>query len=891
MSASVHILYRPDPFSPEREAHTVPLVPGKSVHEYVKAELLRHNPVLSDRLNWAVGLSGKDVTSCAKDSFPTAGDSIRICPYVEDFSSFGRTLGMLAIVAAAVVTQQYYLATFGTTVMANGVASYTAGSLIASGIAAGAVSVAGGMLLNAALPPASPDLSSMDSQDDPGANSPSYSYNPGTNPTLNGGCIPVVYGRTRTTPYLIARHVTTDGENQFLNYLFLVAGHEVDSISQIRADGNSITSLGKIRSRLGRKGQNIIQEFSDVAKDKPINIKLSTSWSAPVRSNGNGLEALGIGLRCPALFHLDDKGRIKPTSVHLAVQYRKTGEAWQNFQNLSITAARQGSVRRFIRKDNLPRGSYEVRARFSTAPESGISFSNDCYLEYMQEIAYEDLSYPGCALLAWVDVPAAELANPNPRITCIVERNTVKVKHGGQWVDRPASNPAWASWDAITNRDYGGSVTPERMLDFAPWAEFCTQRGLELNLIIDEASSLPRILDRMGNIGRGQVVLRGTRFCPVYEGPGTPRDLLCVGNIVADSFQEEYLPQEQRANVLEVSYWDKDKDYERETVTVYAQNWASSEEEEIRSSIALYGCTSREQAVKHARFRLAINRYTRRTVTVEAGQDALAHEVYDVILLQHDVPQWGYGGRIAQDADRNTVVLDTQAVASGWHIQVRHQNGSMEERVVSQAKDPEQLPGGLSRVHLATPWTTVPHKNDCWIAGPSTQTKAKPFRITSITRGQHSPVQLRCVEYVDEIYRDDGAVPSELDSSLLAPVAGLVALPQNRKLEGLEKLVLDLSWRGAASSWRIFHRQYGAATWTYDGTTSAPSFTLYNLEMYRIYEVCVTSHNAPPRAGMTISIDFPSGSLEDLELVQEFNDLGELTFVFEDDEALYEVIS
>jgi len=916
VSASIHILYRPDPFSPEREVRTVPFASGRSVHEYVQAELLRRHPVLGAQLHWAVGLSGKDVSSRARETFPVPGDCIRICPFIEDFSDFGRTVGMLAVVAAAVVTQQYYLAAFGaTTVSAAGVTAYTTGSLVASGLAAGAVSVAGGMLVNAALPPASADTASVDSLDDPGVDSPSYSYNPAGNPAMNGGCIPVIYGRTRVTPYLIARHVTTDGENQFLHYLFLVAGHELDSISDVRADGSAVNSLGQIKTQLGSPGQGVLQEFSDITKDKGIDVRLSTSWSAPVRSDGDGLQALGIGLRCPALFHLDDRGRVKSASVRVEIQFRKLGAGWQNFKTFTISAARQGAVRRFVRRDHLARGSYEIRARFASEPPSGVSYSNDCFLEYMQEIAYEDLAYPGCSLLAWVNVPAVELSNPNPRVTCIAERKNVLVHDGSEWRSRPASNPAWASWDALANRSYGGSVAVSRLQNFALWAAFCSERQLELNLVVDEAASLPSILDRIGNIGRGQVVLRGTHFCPVFEGPGEPRDLLCVGNIVADSFREEYLSQEQRANVLEVSYWDRNRDFERETVTVYAPGWASSEEEEIRSGIVLYGCTSREQAVRHARFRLALNRYILRTVTVEAGQDALAHEVYDVILLQHDVPQWGYGGRLDRDAESKIAVLDSGAmIEQGWHIQVRHQDGRLEERVVSRVESPVRwkkldlgngtvltdeaaqelffpFPDqfGKTRIHIAVPWETPPHKGDCWIAGPCTKTKAKPFRITGITRGQQSPVQLRCVEYVDEIYREDGAIPPEIDYSLLKPVVGLAVQPQSRKVEGLEKLVLDLSWRGASSSWRIFHREYGTA-WIFDGETSAPVFTLYNLELHRIYEVCVTARENPPGAGEVVTISFPSGEIENLEQVLEVDAEGNIENVIEDGERIFEVL-
>jgi predicted phage tail protein len=837
-------------------------------------------------LQWAIGLSGAEVSEQADAIVPSPGETIRVCPYVEDFSGgFGRTVAMLAVVAAGVWTA----GAVNSLLMTQGVlhmnsAMFAAGSAgWAGAIAAGGVVIAGGLAVNALMPPASPDTGGFD-EGEPSETSPSYAYNPAANPAMNGGCVPVVYGRTKVTPYLIARHVTTEGDNQFINFLFLVAGHELDDITSITADGNPVSELGIIKTRLGEPGQSVIDEFADVIREKAAGEQIEyDDWTHPVRSDGDGLEALGVGLRCPALFYMNDSGHIVDTTVRVRVQYRQVGQTgWSDLKTVVIRDGKQGAVRRYARVDHIQRGAYEVRAKFAERPPSSERYSNDCYLEYIQEIAYDDFAYPGCSLLAWTRVPAEEISSSTPRVECVAVRETC---HGGH----PADNPAWAARDMLVNRDYGGSVDPALVLPSVDeWAAECAGLGLHFNTVFDEAVSLPKALDRAGQIGRGQIVLRGTKFSAVRNSPGEMRGVFCVGNIVADSFSEEFLPLEERANVIEVTYWDAERDYERITLPVRSKEWAQSEEAERSCAIALYGCTSRDEAIRHAVHRLNMNRALQRTITFETGQAGLAHEVGDIIGIQHDVPQWGYGGRVV-DAGEDWIVLDSAPPAEfGWHILVVRQNGQREERIITEVEPQDEARG--TRLTVAQPWDTIPGRYDLWTVGATQRTTVKPFRIASITRGVAQPVRMTCLEYVD--LPEEGEVIAPEEDSYLLPVAGLDVSTQKIKVEGLEKLVLDMSWRGACSLWRVYYRTYGQETWTYVGQTSTPSTRIYNLVEQRIYQISVTAYDVEPASGEVVSVWFPAGIVpEGCEEVEEYDfETGELMLVLEDGEQVYELV-
>ena len=82
------------------------------------------------------------------------------------------------------------------------------------------------------------------------------------------------------------------------------------------------------------------------------------------------------------------------------------------------------------------------------------------------------------------------------------------------------------------------------------------------------------------------------------------------------------------------------------------------------------GCTSLEQAYKHGKHFLRCNKYEIRTVTIEAFTDAIACTVGDIILIQHDIPEWGEGGRVVA-VSGHTITLDKEvSVQPGKNYQL-----------------------------------------------------------------------------------------------------------------------------------------------------------------------------------------------------------------------------
>jgi predicted phage tail protein len=464
-----------------------------------------------------------------------------------------------------------------------------------------------------------------------------------------------------------------------------------------------------------------------------------------------------------------------------------------------------------------------------------------------------------------------------PRVDMLATRSTVPVWTGAAYAARSASNPAWACYDILHQARYKGTggVTlaasydvlgvPASRIDyneFVSWAGWCMDPGRDVapppdpplgphtcNIYLDTPMSLRKALDMVGACGRGVVVQIGTKFTPIVDRPEkTPvqRFLLTPGNIAADSFQEQFLPMHDRANSVEVTYYDADQDYTRQTLEVYASDFDTSDREINKASVTLVGVTNRQKATDYARFLINSNRYLTNTISIEADVDSIVCLPGDVIEVAHDVPQWGYGGRIVS-ATASGATLDrsvTLAPATVYHIMVKHQDDdSREERVIADAA------GTYTTLSLTVAWTKIPAAHAVYSVGEVDHV-VKEFRVLRIGTGQDLRRKIAALEYLQEVYEDGVAIPPPESDSDLPWVTALTAIEVYR---GGTETKVYLKWRGFALYWNISYRKGDDGKWNEYKRVYTPSCDIGGLDYGVLYTFAV-SHTEDLRDGETVSI-------------------------------------
>jgi hypothetical protein len=510
-------------------------------------------------------------------------------------------------------------------------------------------------------------------------------------------------------------------------------------------------------------------------------------------------------------------------------------------------------------------GQYDIRCKLVEELPSTARYGNDTYWESFQEIITDDFTYPGTALLAVRALATDQLSGGMPSVDCLVNRMRVPVWDGATYKEYAysASNPAWACYHLLhrarikgslpghdpANWDVGG--VPADRIDFRAfqsWAAWCTEKGYTVNLYVDQAMSVRRALDMIATNGRGCVVQMGSKFsCIVDRVEITPvqRFMFTVGNIVADSLQEEWLPVTDRANAIEVTFFDSEMDYSRQTVTVYAQDFDTAGHEINTMQATLYGCVTRDLAIKYGKFLINSNKYLTLTCSFEADVDAIACVPGDVIEVSHDVPQWGYSGRVVSSAN-STVTVDRDIDITGvtHYVRVKHQDDdSFEEKEIASVD-------GTGRIlTISGTWGKNPALHALYSVG-HINAVVKLFRVLRISRSQEMRRKLTCLEYVAEIYEDGATIPDPVNISDLPRITGLTASEVYR---GGSETKVFLQWRGFALFWNVYYRRRSGGAWMFFKQVYNPLCEIGGLDYGVLYEFAVTGTDNPTD-GETVSI-------------------------------------
>lgn len=550
---------------------------------------------------------------------------------------------------------------------------------------------------------------------------------------------------------------------------------------------------------------------------------------------------------------------------------------YQTFTGLSTKPLKQT-----FRTDGvLSPGKYEIRVTNYTEDYADWLAADDLYLSSVREVSRDSFNYPRLAHVA-VKALATDQLSGSLRFSCTAECSYVRYWDGAAWVYDASENPAWCAWDALTQpvidaktsdallagyeyyntavglsfrvlRYDGKNPSKLDLPAWTAWAAFCdalvpdgnggTEKRITFNGGFDTTTSTWEAAQQIAQVGRAVIVPTGDGYTVAVDMPGTPVQMFTVGNIGLDSFKETFLKQTDRASSLTMDFIDRDAGYERNTFTVMLPDIPGTNS----ASMPLVGCTKASEAWRHGMYRLYCNLYIARSAELAVGIDAIACVKGDLVNIQHDVPQWGFGGRLVS-ATVDTVTLDqevTIAAGKSYTVMVRLMNDSVVSRSVTNA------PGAYTVLTVSTPFSSVPAQYDPYAFGETSKV-VKPFRVLNIKKTQDQECTLSLIEYNESVYGADAGQPV-LPTSNYSALESLPAVTELLLDEllistvggGVED-VLDVYFTRPESA-HYFHAEIwfdvDGGGWTYAGSTTAARFRIPGVQVGRTYTVAVRTVN------------------------------------------------
>ncbi|KAA5604431.1 DUF1983 domain-containing protein [Roseospira marina] len=739
--------------------------PAKTLADYMQG--------MPEHLEWGIALNGEGVDHILWPVTLVKPNDVVVVVVIPEggggSKSIMRIVGMIAIAAIA--------AWAGPGLVPASMVGTMGGSIMGS-VITGAITIVGGLLMNALLPPSKPRTPEIA---DASQESPNYGIDGAKNTATEDVVVPLVYGEFRVAGNLVAAETENIDDVQYLKLMSVVSEGPIEGVYDIEINNQPALNYEGVQTtwRHGNATQELSDWFSSTTRQINKNVVLQdTVWAAHVtegevdairidvtmpqgigyyEDNGDISEhevriqieykasgapesawtamapasdwqsfegavtpADATGLRvevAPTIFdtgevyHYDtgDNNSVRPVRGYdLTVEYRTPGGSWITVGQASGTDDRWGAnitsthtfdteglpagaheirvtggslvrgwamrpasaiirgtqrnpLRRTFVTPTLPEGIYDVRVR-RESPEADDGRTMDVVTwtdvgeVIAEKVAYNNTAYYG------LRVKVSEQINNIPQISARVRGlvvriyDTTSVYQTMRW----SNNPAWIVLDMLVDPNHGAGIGIHRidLPRWAEWAEWCEERGFVFNGVFDRKSNMWDCVQTVLRVGHAQIVRIGTMYSLAIEKPQTPSMMFGAGNIIKDTLQIEWLPMEDRANEVEVNYYDRTDSHRRKVARMIDERALRLGLPQKVTSVTLEGVTSRNQAVFEGNYLMASNRVIQQTVTFDTPLEAIACTIGDVFLLQHDMPAWTFSGRLEPGSSRTLARLD-----------------------------------------------------------------------------------------------------------------------------------------------------------------------------------------------------------------------------------------
>lgn len=846
----ITVVFVKNPFEPQfnREVYRLEYKKGKTIHEYVKecAATLKLPDMTISRNSYTIN----------GDFLVRDGDFIVFAPVVGKGGGKNPLL-IIATVALSVVSMGV-----GGMVAGGSLATATGWAAIGGYMAAAAVMFIGGTLIQRAFGTATTSFDSV-------SENPTYSWNGISTTSGQNNPIPITYGTVRSGGQTIGKYITNDGDKQYLNWL-VAAGYGPLEIYDIQLNDNPVENYKdvSVEIRSGENNQSVIRNFNDTISTKNLGYEiLEDEWRTDI-ATGNATQGIIIYVECSnGLYYANDSGGLDETWVKIEAQYAPKGtEAWKSFFGneyaVTISGKKSSAIRKQYRVDNLPEGEYDVRIRVVDRghPVTSTRASTRIWWTAVSSIVYDDFAYPGIALIG-IRALATDQLSGSPTLKFMKRKKAVQVYNPDKgYEEKAADNPAWAAYDMVHRAEHivdartgawtysSNGANADLMLyqQFADWAEYCDTFNLKLNIEINSSGELLDVVNKyVSAVGRGMVELFGTKYGCCWDGPKEAVQMFGMGNIISGTFQETFLQTSDRANAVEVTFTNAQKDYERDTVKIYGPTF-DTDEYDNTSQLSYDGITDYKQAYREGMFQLYCNMYMVRAVSFQADIDAIACTVGDVIYVSHDVPKWQVSGRI-HSVNGNVVVVE--AIMENYdntkQYQFAYRASKTDTRYEVACQEIKTI-GSMTQLIIGAFPKTPPAAGDIFdISEVSKGTKK--FVVRSISRAQDFTREIEALEYNENVFNENYDIPqinysnAEIPLKQAEPIDLQLRAEAYRRNNKIYKIIV--SWNTTNKRYDGFnvYLSKDGSGWDAPVYTEDVTYTFDNLEAEKKYYIRVCS--------------------------------------------------
>ncbi|WP_372177460.1 host specificity factor TipJ family phage tail protein [Xanthomonas axonopodis pv. phyllanthi] len=553
-----------------------------------------------------------------------------------------------ALYIVAMVALTYF--TFGIGTAAGWGAGAAAGAFgggIAGAIFASAVFVAGSMLINKVLAPKAESSSKQEADS-------VYSIGSARNQPRQYQPLSLNFGTVRVTPDVLTNAYTWyEGNDQYVG-LVLTPGINVSSVEALYLGDALLSSYEGVAtwfSGFSGMPEQTIPLYSNVDAVDGGELSNTTAWVT--RTTSADTVRIQVNLQY-ILGGVGTSGKPYQVGETVEVQYCPAGTSrWTSLMTRTFQSKDLATTRRATLAQDVARGQYDVRARIlGQGNYSGSNTQrNDFQWTTLSSVQADDTLYPGIPRIGIRMKATGQLNGAPDEIRCVVHTKATDVWTGSAWVQQETSNPgaqilrlARGLTDPSGKRIAGIGLSDE-MIDVPALQAFtlhCAANGYTYNYCIKDPRSHDEMLNALALAGMGQVTWAGGKLSVVWAADEQPLGgVVNMSTIRKGQFQVDYTLAEA-ADGVEYSYYDSTT-WETKTLRVAAPGVVTMLNP---AKLTGEGITSEAHAAEMARYHLAQSLYQYKDISYSTDLEHLSYRRLTPLALQHDMTQWGYGGRV-----------------------------------------------------------------------------------------------------------------------------------------------------------------------------------------------------------------------------------------------------
>lgn len=430
------------------------------------------------------------------------------------------------------------------------------------------------------------------------------------------------------------------------------------------------------------------------------------------------------------------------------------------------------------------KGQFEVRVIRDTADSTNARLNNKTTWSTIRSYQEDSGYYIGQSRIG-LTIRASEQLNGVIQQLSAVGKSAAQYWNGTELVVSSTSNPAHWFMDFALGRYnsdnklmYGVGLT-QSQIDFdalTAWAQFCTTEGLTFNGVIDGQQTAADILSALARCGFASPTWASGKLGVVWDGRNqSPVAAFGMSNIIKGSFAVTYITENLAEEII-VKFINPNKDWDQDEVRVNVPGITNP----LRSStVDLFGCTSQTMAGKFANYIAAQQYYRRRRITWDCDFEGFVCNRGDVVLLSHDLTQWGYSGRVVATG-ANTITFDREVPRNGMaeYMMLKRPDGTMTTYTVLAGTGNTQTVTLTTEPVFQEGYELMDH---IWFFSPLA-TPGKKVKILSVQPVSDSRVQIVATDENEEFYAAwDGAFTTPPASTLLdsVPVVSDIRVTEN----------------------------------------------------------------------------------------------------------------